>query len=129
MVDAKEKLIENVRKSNLFIVLATRNYVKSLKKDEENLTIQIETAREFKKPFFIVIDRNMTKDDRQYLDEYFSKDNIISRMEVDIGNRMSTTYIAKHIKELVNELRTTEEEDKEIRIATPYSDYEETDNK
>ena len=119
----KEKINKNIRRSNLFIVLGTRHYVTSLKNADESIAIQIDTARKFKKPFFMVIDRNMSKEDKQYLDEYFLKDNIISRMEVDIGNRSSTTYIAKEIKILAEELRTTED-DKEVTISTPYDDDE-----
>lgn len=119
----KKRLIKKISGSDLFIVLGTRNYMISLKEIDESIAIQIDTARKFKKPFFIIIDRNLSKEDRQYLDEYFSKDNIISRMEVDIGNRSSTTYIAKEIKILAEELRTTED-DKEVTISTPYDDDE-----
>lgn len=119
----KERLIKNIRGSDLFIVLGTRHYVTSLKEIDESIGIQIDTARKFNKPFFMVIDRNMSKEDKQYLDEYFLKDNIISRMEVDIGNRSSTTYIAKEIKILAEGLRTTED-DKEVTISTPYDDDE-----
>ncbi|MBU0895964.1 MAG: hypothetical protein KJ584_05145 [Candidatus Omnitrophica bacterium] len=124
MADADEKLIEKIRGSDLFIVLGTRNYVTSLKEGKDNIAIQIDIARKFKKPFFMVIDRNLSKEDRQYLDEYLSKDNIISRMEVDMGNISSTTYIAKEIKTLVRELRTTAD-DKGVTIATPYDDDDE----
>lgn len=119
----KERLIKNIRGSDLFIVLGTIHYVTSLKEIDESIGIQIDTARKFNKPFFMVIDRNMSKEDKQYLDEYFLKDNIISRMEVDIGNRSSTTYIAKEIKILAEGLRTTED-DKEVTISTPYDDDE-----
>ncbi len=122
----KLKLTEKISGSELFIVLGTRNYVTSLKEVDESIAIQIDTARKFKKPFFMIIDRNMSKEDMQYLDEYFSKDNIISRMEVDMGNVMSTTYIAKQIKALVRELRTPDDY-KGVTIATPYDDYDEQD--
>ncbi len=130
MVEEKEKLIEKtkgqikgqIKESDLFIALGTRNYVKSLKANEESLRMQIDTARKFKKPFFVVIDRNLSKDDRQYIDEYFSKDNIISRMEVDIGNKASVAYIAKEIKMLIGELKN--KEDFGVTIVTPYGDYE-----
>jgi hypothetical protein len=118
-----ERLIENIRGSCLFIVFGTRHYVTSLKETDESIGIQIDTARKFKKPFFIIIDRNLLKEDRQYIDEYFSKDNIISRMEVDIGNKASKTYIAKEIKILVEEL-ITEEDDKDVTIATPFDEGE-----
>lgn len=131
----KKRLIKKISGSDLFIVLGTRNYMISLKEIDESIAIQIDTARKFKKPFFIIIDRNLSKEDRQYLDEYFSKDNIISRMEVDIGSSSSTIYIAKQIKMLVKELSTTGNY-KGVNIATPYDDdelydesYESYDNK
>jgi hypothetical protein len=123
MNELNEKLTEKISGSELFIVLGTRNYVTSLKEADESIGIQIDIARKFKKPFFMIIDRNLSKEDRQYLDEYFSKDNIISRMEVDIGNRASTRYIAKEIKALVRELSTTECY-QGVTISTPYDDDE-----
>lgn len=105
----KKRLVRNISGSYLFIVFGTRNYVTSLKEIDESITFQIDTARKFKKPFFMIIDRNLSKEDRKYLDEYFSKDNIISRMEVDIGNKSSTLYIANEIKTLVRELRVAED--------------------
>lgn|SRR3990167_2909986 len=115
----KERLTKKISGSDLFITLGTRNYVASLKEADESIAIQIDTARKFEKPFFMIIDRKLSKEDRQYLDEYFSKDNIISRMEVDMGNRASAKYIAKEIKVLMRELGTTEDY-KGVTIATPY---------
>mgnify|MGYP003394128555 CR=1 FL=1 len=110
----KEKLTKKIRGSDLFIILGTRNYMRSLKENDESIAIQIDTARKFKKPFFIIIDRNLPKEDRQYLEEYFS-------------NRASTIYIAKQIKTLVKELRTTGDYTG-VNIATPYDDEDESYN-
>lgn len=121
MVDVKKRLTKKISTSDLFIVLGTRNYVVALNENGENIATQVNIARELKKPFFMVIDRNLSKEDRQYLDEYFSKDNIISRMEVDINNRASTAYVAKEIKTLMQELRTMEDDDK-ITVVTSYGD-------
>lgn len=116
----KTRLVKNISGSDLFIILGTRHYVRSLKKTDESIVFQIDTARKFKKPFFIIIDRNLSKEDRKYLDEYFSKDNIINTMEVDIGNSASSIYIANEIKKLVRELRV--EDDKGVILTTPYDD-------
>ena len=121
MGDVKKRLTEKISTSDLFIVLGTRKYVVALKENGEDIATQVNTARELKKPFFVVIDRNLSKEDRQYLDEYFSKDNIISRMEVDINNRAFTAYVAKEIKILMRELRTMEDGDS-VTIVTPYDD-------
>jgi hypothetical protein len=123
MNELKEKLTKKIIGSDLFIVLGTRDYVTSLKEADESIAIQIDIARKFKKPLFMIIDRNLSKEDRKYLDEYFSKDNIISRMEVDIGNRASTAFIAKEIKALVMELSVTEDY-KGVIIDTPYDEDE-----
>ena len=121
MVDVKKRLTKKIRTSDLFIVLGTRNYVEALKKTDDSITTQISIARKLKKPFFTVIDRNLSKEDRQYLDTYFSKDNIVSRMEVDINNIASIAYVAKEIKTLMRELSTMEDDDK-ITLVTPYDD-------
>ena len=121
MGDVKKRLTEKISTSDLFIVLGTRKYVVALKENGEDIATQVNIARELKKPFFVVIDRNLSKEDRQYLDEYFSKDNIISRMEVDINNRAFTAYVAKEIKILMRELRTMEDDDS-VTIVTQYDD-------
>lgn len=121
MSDVKKRLTKKISTSDLFIVLGTRNYVVALKENGENIATQVNIARELKKPFFVVIDRNLSKEDRQYLDTYFSKDNIISRMEVDINNRAFTAYVAKEIKTLMQELRTMKDDDN-ITVVTSYGD-------
>lgn len=122
MVD-KEKLTKGITGSRIFIILGTRQYVTSLKEANEDIVIQIDIGRKFKKPFFMIIDRNMSKEDRKYLDEYFSKDNIIGRIEVDIGNRASAAYVAKEIKALVRELNITKDY-KGVTMTMPYEDDE-----
>lgn len=123
MNDVNKRLTKKINTSDLFVVLGTINYVVALKNNDENIATQVNIARELKKPFFLVIDRNLSKEDRQYLDEYFSKDNIISRMEVDIKNRASVAYVAKEIKTLMRELRTMADDDN-ITIISPYDDEE-----
>lgn len=123
MNGANKRLTKKINTSDLFVVLGTRNYVVALKNNNEDIATQVDIARELKKPFFLVIDRNLSKEDRQYLDEYFSKDNIISRMEVDIKNRASVAYVAKEIKTLMRELRTMADDDN-ITIISPYDNEE-----
>lgn len=119
MDDLKIKLTKKIDSSDLFMVLGTRNYVDALKGNDENIMIQIDVARAMNKPFLIVIDRNLSKENRQYLEEYFSKDNIISKIDIDIDNKRSVIYMAKEIKRLMSELRMKENDDN-ISFVLPY---------
>lgn len=119
MNDLKIKLTKKIDSSDLFMVLGTRNYVDALKGNDENIMIQIDVARAMNKPFLIVIDRNLSKENRQYLEEYFSKDNIMSKIDIDMGNKRSAIYMSKEIKRLMSELRMKENDDN-ISFVLPY---------
>lgn len=121
MNDLKIKLTKKIDSSDLFMVLGTRNYVDALKGNDENIMIQIDVARAMNKPFLIVIDRNLSKENRQYLEEYFSKDNIMSKIDIDMGNKRSAIYMSKEIKRLMSELRMKENDDN-ISFVLPYDD-------
>lgn len=104
MSELEKRLDEKISRSNLFIVLINRSYIESLRNFDGNITTQINIARELKKPFFIIVDSKLSKEEKRYIGEYFSKDNIIKRVEVDIGDRKSAIDIAIEIKRLTWEI-------------------------
>lgn len=107
----RRKLSRKIETSRLFVVLGTKNYIDDLKGNDENIMISIDVARAMNKPFLMVIDRNLSKEDRQYLEEYFSKDNIMSKIDIDMNNTMSIICMAQEIKRLVPELKMKEDSD------------------
>ena len=124
MEELKKGLDKKIGTSNLFIVIASRNYIEALRSLDENITTHINIARKFKKPFFIVVDSKLSKAEKQYIGEYFSKDNIIKRMEVNIGSRKGTSDMAREIKRLSWEMTG----DANVRIITHCSDDDSDDN-
>lgn len=118
----KEKIAKKVELSNVFIVLATKNYLKELRELNEEILLSIGAAIELKKPFFIVIDSRLTKEEKEEIDRYFRGNNIIKRMEIDIKSKISIEIIAREIKRLSWEMTG---KDKDVRIITTYSSEKE----
>ena len=113
-----KKLDKKISTSSLFVVVATKNYIGAIRHLDRNITAQINIAREFKKPFFMIVDSKLSKEEKKYIGEYFSKDNIIKKMEVDIKNKKTARYIAREIKRLTWEITG----DSNVRIITEDSD-------
>lgn len=118
----KEKITKKVELSNIFIVLATKSYLKELRELDEEILLSINAAVELKKPFFIVIDIRLTKEEKEEIDRYFRGNNIIKRIETDIKSKRSIEIIAREIKRLSWEMTG---KDKDVRIITTYSSEEE----
>ena len=118
MNELKKKLDKKINMSNLFIVIASRNYIDAIKSFDGDIMAQIGIARELKKPFFMIVDNKLSKEEKRYIGEYFSKDNIVKRMEVDIGSRKATRDVAIEIKRLTWEVTG----DDNVQIITQDSD-------
>ncbi len=106
MSELKKKLTKKIDISDLFILLINTNYIESIKNLDGNILTQIETARNLNKPFFMIIDKNMSKEEMEFLSNYFSEDNIIKIMEIDMRDRYATKEVAKEIKRLAVKLST-----------------------
>ena len=104
MRKSKGKLKEEISGSGLFIVLSTRNYLESLRMLDEDIMTQIGIARELKKPFLIIEDSRMLLPDIEETRKYFSKDNVVDRISVNLGDKNSTILVANKIRELVRVL-------------------------
>ena len=118
MGELKNRLDKKIGASNLFIVVATKNYIEAIRCIDINIITQINIARELKKPFFIIIDNKLSKVEKEFIRKYFSKDNIIERMDVDIRSRKGTRDIAREIKKLTWEITGNND----VRIITQDDD-------
>lgn len=118
-----ERLTKKMSPSIFFIVLASRGYLRALKNLDGDITTQINIARKLKKPFFIVIDSRLSNNEIEEIDKYFSGDNIIKRITVNISDKNSAKDLALEIKKISKELSgedslriitsTSHEDDKE----------------
>lgn len=122
MSKLKKKLAKKIDLSNLFVVLVTKNYIEELRNLNGEILTSIRTAVELKKPFFIIVDSRLTKEEKDEIDNYFHGYDIIKRMEIDIKNKQSIDIIAREIKQLVWEMTG---DDKSIRVITVDSSEEE----
>lgn len=112
------KMTKNLKKKfskcRFFIVLATRNYLKDLRNDDREILTQISVARELNMPFFVIIDRRMSQNDTEEIRKYFSKDNVVKELVVDIGSENSAMIVASEIRHMMECMYPCE--DKAINI-------------
>lgn len=113
----KDKLKEKISGCGFFIVLSTKNYLESLRKSDEDIMTQIGIARELKKPFFIIEDSRMLQPDIEETRRYFSKDNVIERVSVNLGSGNSVELVAKKIRHMSRMLCP---ESEKINVITGY---------
>ena len=101
---------EKIDSSDVFAVIGTENYVRSLRDPEDSehhlITEQVITARHLCKPIILLIDMNMDEKDKDYLRDYFKGFKIVEEISLN------------HTDEDVNEtvlrlVRSIEEVDKE----------------
>ncbi len=73
--------------SNVFAVIGTENYVRSLRDPEDAehylITDQIITARHLCKPIILLIDKFMDQDDKDYLRDYFKGFKMVKELPLD----------------------------------------------
>lgn len=99
------KMTKNLKKKfskcRFFIVLATRNYLKDLRNDDREILTQVSMARELNMPFFVIIDRRVSQNDTEEIRKYFSKDNVVKELVVDIGSENSAMIVASEIRHMM----------------------------
>lgn len=100
MEEKEDKLKKKISNCGFFIVLSTKNYLDSLKKSDKDIMTQIGIARELKKPFLIVEDARMSQTEREEARRYFSKDNVIDSMTVNLGDNNSVGIVARKIRDI-----------------------------
>ena len=115
----ESELKEKISHCGLFIVLSTKNYLKSLRKSDEDIMTQIGIARELKKPFLIIEDNRMLQPDIEETRRYFSKDNVVDRISVNLGDKNSEVLVANKIREVA---RMFCPESKSVNIVTDHPD-------
>ncbi len=91
---------EKISGCGLFIVLSTNGYLESLRRQDKNILNQISIARELKKPFVIIEDARMLQPDIEEIRKYFSKDNVVERVSVNMDTHDSFKLVAKKIRDV-----------------------------
>lgn len=122
MSQLEKKLTKKISPADIFVVMATKNYLDALRNMDGDILTQIDIARKFQKPFLIVVDKRLSKNEIKEIDEYLSNDNIIKRVAIDIYDHISKRNVASEIKRLAREVSG---KDEDIHIITPYSNDEE----
>jgi len=99
--------LEKIDTSEVFVVLGTENYVRSLRDPEDErhhlITDQVMTARHLCKPIILLIDTNMDQKDKEYLRDYFKGFKMVEELPLDHtdGDAIKETVI--RLVELMDE--------------------------
>lgn len=94
---------DKINVSELFVVIGTENYVRSIRdpEDEEHylITDQIITAKHLCKPIILLIDMNMDKKDKDYLVDYFKGFKIVE--ELPLNHKVDEAAIEEIVVRLI----------------------------
>ena len=122
-----ENLKEKISKCKIFIVLGTKGYLKSLRRNDKDIMDQVNIARELKKPFVIINDRRLSKNDTEDIRKYFSNDNVVKEIIVDIGSKESSQILASEIRQTIDCLYPGR--DRMIDLIFPYDEDDDKEMK
>lgn len=96
------RLIGAIVKSDVFLVVATRNYLEAIKNDP-NIYDQIQIARQHKKPVLFLMDRQMTEEERREIKKHFDGMDIIGEISFDSNIPDSINGATSEVKEVVEQ--------------------------
>lgn len=121
-----DKIARKISRSGLFIVIVNREYLDSINNRDRNILTHIEVARRLKKPFFVVIDSRLKCSEIMQANIYFSNDNVVKKIMVDMGNVGFMIPLSLEIVKVIKELQPDDNDD--VKIITEYQ-IEECDEK
>jgi hypothetical protein len=89
--------------SNVFVVLATRNYLQDLKEHDTRIVGQVEVAKSLGKPVFLLIDARLTSDEEKELKSYFEQHNVIGEARFNHTDQQSMKTAVANIVHILKE--------------------------
>ncbi len=126
MIKQSKGLKKKISNCKIFMVLGTKNYLQSLRNNDKDIMKQVKIARKLKKPFVIINDRRLSKDDTDEIRKYFSNDNVVREITVDIGSKESLQILASEIRGSMDCLYPGR--DRPINLIFPYDDHDNDDH-
>lgn len=89
--------------SDLFVVLGTKNYLHSLKTNNENILYQVVIAKRYNKPTLLIIDKDLSKVEVIELEGYFSEHNVVKEIILDLKDPSSWDETKIELERLMEE--------------------------
>jgi len=103
MVKVPRTLRDAVAASEVFVVIGTENYIRSLRDPEDSehhvITEQIIIAKDLCKPIILLIDQFMEQKDRDYLRDYFKGFKRVE--ELPLNTKEADVYIKNVVTDLL----------------------------
>lgn len=106
MTSVPKTIRDKVDASEVFVVIGTDNYVRSLREPEDSehhlITNQIIIARDLCKPVILLIDQFMEQKDRDYLRDYFKGFKRVE--ELPLNSKEADAYITNVVTNILKSL-------------------------
>jgi hypothetical protein len=91
---------KDIKESAVFMVLATKNYLRELKDYTSLIALQVTLAKVLNKPVFIMMDVGLTDLDKNSIRDYFKEHNVIKELPINRSDKNSIENIVKEIMNL-----------------------------
>jgi hypothetical protein len=95
--------------SDVFLVLATRNYLQDLKKGDTRIVGQVEVAKKLGKPVFLLIDTRLTPDEEKELKTYFEQNKVIGEARFNPNDQQSMETAVANMVHILKERKRLSE--------------------
>ncbi len=107
-MDEKEKkkptLIEAIAGSEIFIALATKNYLQEMHDPNSEVSIQSKIAKRLNKPVVIVMAKNLSQAGKLEIERFFVGYNVIKVIDLDFDDDSSWKDAAEEIRRVTREI-------------------------
>ena len=107
MTSVPKTIRDKVDASEVFVVIGTENFIRSLREPEDSehhlITKQIIIAKDLCKPIILLIDQFMEQKDKDYLRDYFKGFKRVE--ELPLNHKDADTYIKNMVTSLLKSLK------------------------
>lgn len=89
--------------SNVFVVLATKNYLNALRNQDMRLLKERETAKLLNKPTILIISETLAEDEKKEIENCFENHNVIGKISFNEHDKDSIRDVALKIGKLIKQ--------------------------
>lgn len=101
----KPTLIEAIAGSEIFLALATKNYLQEMHDPNSEVSTHSKIAKKFNKPVIIVLAKNLSQADKLEIERFFVGYNVIRVINLDLDDDSSWKDAAEEIAQVIREIQ------------------------
>jgi len=96
------ELARCIADSNVFIALATKNYIEALKDGDSPVSLQVKLAKKHNRPVIILVDNRLSENEKIKLERYFVGFDILGVINISWSDEGSSISAMNQIKDIIN---------------------------